>query len=129
MTVWIGMTKTSIHIYSCIAENGYKDARLDPFIPGLSGVREMEIIINIQKVNDLEFHHAYMTEHVQEHVFVPNLCNSCFSMSKYFANPKVYINNLYNTNTHFKFLDRCCCTLDINPYKHFMSPYYKLEHI
>ena len=97
--------------------NQVVDENYCPFDPDMKNVKEMAIISNSPKVKELEFNHASIQEHIDKLRWTPNFSNNYFKMSKYFANYEIYINDLYQVDSSFRFLKGCSQSMYIYPYQ------------
>ena len=89
----------------------------------------MQVILNLEVVQDLEFHHQYIAEQIEKFTLTPILCNHCNNLSKHFLHPSFYTNELYLRNSRWVLNSDSKLTLDMHPYNQLTFPIYDIRNI
>ena len=103
-----------------------------PFYPNLStrdGLREMEIISNLEVSKDLEFDNRYIVDMIEKFSLTPILCNKCNDLSKHFMEPSFYVNKLYIKNAKWVLNKNSVNSMNIEPYNKLTVPIFDISNI
>ena len=103
-----------------------------PFLPNLStrdGLREMDIISNLEVTRDLEFDNRYIVDMIEKFSITPILCHKCNDLSKHFMDPAYYVNKKYVKNAKWVLNKNSINSMNIEPYNSLTVPVFDISNI